>query len=101
MDIGLAKHSAIFYKDKIYLFGGMERNAYPLNTILIYDIANNAWIKKHFIRGDLPPRMYDHAAVKIEKDKILSMIIFGGVGNSKGSIYSLTLYNGKSNSGVL
>lgn len=65
------EHSACFYKDKIYIFGG-NVHGFKSNKLFILDMATRKWEERKYTNG--PPKRASHSAV-IKDGK---MYVFGG-----------------------
>ncbi|XP_034827610.1 leucine-zipper-like transcriptional regulator 1 homolog [Maniola hyperantus] len=67
-----SKHTAVAYKDAIYVFGG-DNGKSMLNDLIRFDIREKSWTKT-LCMGTNPPLRYHHSAV-IHRS---SMFVFGG-----------------------
>lgn len=70
-------HSAVRYKDKMFVFGGVRFDAlhfYSSNSVEEYDIVKNTWVRKQ-CTGKIPNSRQFHSACVYDQ----YMIIFGGV----------------------
>ncbi|XP_033627640.1 leucine-zipper-like transcriptional regulator 1 [Asterias rubens] len=75
-----SKHTAVAYKDAIYVFGGDNGRKNMLNDVLRFDVKECSW-GRAFTTGTPPAPRYHHSAVVYNG----SMFIFGGY---TGDIYS-------------
>ncbi|XP_053617422.1 leucine-zipper-like transcriptional regulator 1 [Plodia interpunctella] len=67
-----SKHTAVAYKDAIYVFGG-DNGKSMLNDLIRFDIREKSWTKMGCMGGPPAPR-YHHSAVVHRS----SMFVFGG-----------------------
>ena len=67
-----SKHTAVAYKDAIYIFGG-DNGRQMLNDLLRFDVSDESW-GRAFTTGCPPAPRYHHSAVVFEN----SMFVFGG-----------------------
>ncbi|XP_063541493.1 leucine-zipper-like transcriptional regulator 1 [Cydia strobilella] len=67
-----SKHTAVAYKDAIYVFGG-DNGKFMLNDLVRFDIWEMSWTKVGF-QGTPPAPRYHHSAVVHRS----SMFVFGG-----------------------
>ena len=56
-----SKHTAVAYKDAIYVFGG-DNGKYMLNDLIRFDIREKSWTKTGCM-GTPPAPRYHHSAV--------------------------------------
>ncbi len=82
-----SKHTAVAYKDAVYVFGGDNGKA-MLNDLLIYDVREKSWTKA-LSTGPPPAPRYHHSAVVHEQ----AMYIFGGYTGDIHSNSNLTNRN--------
>eukprot|EP00826_Nyctotherus_ovalis_P063664 TRINITY_DN9337_c0_g5_i1.p1 TRINITY_DN9337_c0_g5~~TRINITY_DN9337_c0_g5_i1.p1 ORF type:complete len:327 (-),score=69.21 TRINITY_DN9337_c0_g5_i1:141-1121(-) len=61
------------HKGLAYLFGGLNENCEPLNTVEVFDITTYRWhsIETH---GEIPPPRHNHVSYRVKDD----LYIFGG-----------------------
>eukprot|EP01135_Chromosphaera_perkinsii_P004861 Nk52_evm7s301 gene=Nk52_evmTU7s301 len=74
----VAYHSAVLFRDEIYMFGGVMMNDCN-NSLRIFSIENSN-IYEPIITGEKPSPRSGHSAVIVspEKDGVPQMILFGG-----------------------
>jgi len=88
----VAEHKGVLYDSSYYLFGGVNQSEEVSNTLYIYSIEDQQWIRNDFPENVIPPRT-GHS-MSLVGDKI---VIFGGFdkGVFSNSVY---IYNIKENS---
>ncbi|XP_073964380.1 leucine-zipper-like transcriptional regulator 1 [Choristoneura fumiferana] len=67
-----SKHTAVAYKDAIYVFGG-DNGKSMLNDLIRFDIREKSWTRTGYM-GTPPAPRYHHSAVVHRS----SMFVFGG-----------------------
>ena len=60
------RHSAIYWKGKIVIFGGYTENG-RLNKVHIYNIQMNQWVSPK-VSGILPPPKWYHTSTLINEN---------------------------------
>nr|CAI5831057.1 unnamed protein product [Callosobruchus analis] len=87
----LQEHTAVVYKDCIYVFGGEVGFSAATETPLwVYDIRGNSWKKKRTKKGVTTPKgRRGHTALVYNG----SMLIYGGYQDLKGSCNELWAYH--------
>ena len=90
---GVSRHSAIVYKDKMFVFGGT--NGYEeFNRTLVLDLKTLKWTEIN-AKDNLPPSLDSHTGNLYETGAKAFMIIFGGYskGDRTNTVYAMDLEN--------
>merc|ERR1712061_502868 len=82
-----SKHTAVAYKESVYIFGGDDGNS-MLNDLLRFSCIEKSWTRA-FSTGTPPAPRYHHSAVVSNA----SMFIFGGYTGDINSSSNLTNRN--------
>src|SRR5690606_9945997 len=83
----VAKHTAVVYKDFIYVFGGESYESVGSNELYEYSILSDQW-KRIDYSGDVPEKTTGHTAVTIHD----SMFVYGGGERNKTCLNSIYEY---------
>jgi N-acetylneuraminic acid mutarotase len=75
-------HTAVIYKNKMVIFGGVSEQTRLLNDLHYFDFDSQEWKEITEIKGDIPPPRWGHTSIMKDSN---TMVIFGG--------YGLTFYN--------
>ncbi|XP_018335554.1 uncharacterized protein LOC108744347 [Agrilus planipennis] len=87
----LQEHSAVVYKDCIYVFGGeVSFSAGGETPLWVYDIKNNSWKKIQSKNGTATPKGRRGHTALVHKGK---MFIYGGYQDLRGSCSELWTFN--------
>ena len=62
----LREHSAVHYKNKIFIFGGADENYNPYNKVNIFNLATDKY-SQAVVYGTEPRAMWGHTATIIEE----------------------------------
>ncbi|EGR28436.1 kelch motif family protein, putative [Ichthyophthirius multifiliis] len=79
----LMRHTAVIFKDKMYIFGGNKQSMKSSNDIWTYDLINDEWEILEPKDGIKPPQLDSHCATV--DDTRAFMYIFGGFSDQKDS----------------
>lgn len=93
---GRSNHSAVIYKDHMYIFGGTSDEGEKLSDLWKLDLRTYAWeeLKPH---GDIPSGRSGHSAV-VYSDV---MIVFGGMKDITKETNDMYSYNFETNTWIL
>ncbi|KAH3758063.1 hypothetical protein Pelo_10193 [Pelomyxa schiedti] len=69
-------HSAIFFDDNMFIFGGFDCNGNASNELYVYSVVSNTW-SCVTVQGEIPPRYY-HGSCEFKGN----MFIFGGLSSN-------------------
>ncbi len=64
--VNLAKHSAVHYKNKIFIFGGIDENGNVKNKVDIFNLATEEY-SQAVVYGTKPKPVTVHTATIVEE----------------------------------
>jgi len=90
-------HSVVFYKDKLYIFGGVTNNRTITNELWSLDIATGVWemLFSHNESAEVIPKPVAGHTAHVINDR---MYIFFGYNPYEGFLYRTQIYNFADNS---
>lgn len=70
-------HGSVFYKDKIWVFGGKKSNGINSNEIHFYDLKYKLWFHLFFTNNEEKPIPIDSFSLNLDLEH-KRMVLFGG-----------------------
>ncbi|KAK4875540.1 hypothetical protein RN001_011962 [Aquatica leii] len=87
----LQEHTAVVYKDNIYVFGGeVGFSAGSETPLWVYGIKNNSWKKIRTLKGAVTPKGRRGHTALVHRG---TMLIYGGYQDLRGSCSELWVYH--------